>query len=232
MLLTVTLNYVINSEGLSFIVNTILIIVLVLVLFYQKILEYKYVRYITENIDIEYKITNRELFIYGNIINFILITATLFYLFGNRSNEEYLIILFLLLIIIIAKFIKKYVKNKITNQTKKFSKVEIILFIIFVLLMILKIVHYDLKLFIIPIIYLYLDIKLSKIIWENTTFKFKLLIIAISIVVILNFIILIDFAIFIIYLLIHIVPILILIEKIKEYKEIKEVKTIDEEDIY
>ena len=85
---------------------TIKIIVLVLVLFYQKMLEYKYVRLITEGTDIEYKITNRELFIYGIFINNILIAIILFKLALNELDGEYLIIVFALLILLIAKFIK------------------------------------------------------------------------------------------------------------------------------
>ncbi|NLK62354.1 MAG: hypothetical protein GX287_02790 [Fusobacteria bacterium] len=230
MLLTVILNYVINSESLSFILNTILIIVLVLVLFYQKILEYKYVRYIIEGTDIENKITSRELFIYGIFINFILITVISFHLLADELDDKYLIIVFALLIFLITKLIKKYVKNKIKNQTKKFSKFEIVLFAIFSFLMILKVVPYELKSFIIPIIYIYLDIKLPKIIWGKIILKIKnsklkpikTAIFVMGVLIFLGIIVIVGT---IMYIPTHILPILILIEKIKEFKEIKEVET-------
>ena len=103
---------------LSSIINVYLIIILTIPLFYQKILEYKYVRYIIENIDIKNKINNLSRYIFINIFSFLLfiVSNDLFiFLYRVYKKEIFVFVIISVLIVNVLKLLlikKILIKNR------------------------------------------------------------------------------------------------------------------------
>ena len=103
---------------LNSIINVYLIIILTIPLFYQKILEYKYVRYTIENIDIKNKINNMSRYIFINIFSFLLfiVSNDLFiFLYRVYKKEIFVFVIISVLIVNVLKLLlikKILIKNR------------------------------------------------------------------------------------------------------------------------
>jgi len=228
VVIAVILNYVINSDIFSFIINTLLIIILALVLFYQKMLEYKYVRYITENIEIESKMSNLSKYIFSSIFTTLLFLITSIYIifFGISYNKGSLI--YIIVTVLLINSIKLLYVNRIIEKNKIISFIlQLILLSIFVGILITYSEHkiaYDSNYEYMFFSYFYFSLFLYSIFLSN-----------IKIIPVINCII------FCSLLLVaflgnsksnDVQMFMVVVIGIQKYIEYRAVKTIDEEDIY